>query len=110
MIEIDSTGNKWYWLNDDLHREDGPAVEWLDGSKAWFLHGKRHREDGPAIEYKTVREWWINGECHREDGPAIERTNGVKYWYYHGQRLDCKTQREFEQLDEKWFNYRSRWK
>lgn len=31
-----------------------------------------HREDGPVIEFKDgSKQWWINGECHREDGPAV---------------------------------------
>lgn len=33
-----------------LHRENGPAVEYPDGSKEWFLNHQRHRNDGPAIE------------------------------------------------------------
>jgi len=31
-----------------LHREDGPAVEWYNGSKEWYKNAKLHREDGPA--------------------------------------------------------------
>jgi hypothetical protein len=37
--------------NGKLHREDGPAVEYADGSKKWYLNGKLHREGGPAVEY-----------------------------------------------------------
>lgn len=29
-----------------MHRDDGPAVEWNDGSRLWFLGDKLHREDG----------------------------------------------------------------
>jgi len=44
-----------------LHREDGPAIEWDDGSKEWFKNGKRHRDDGPAIEwYDGEAEWCLN--------------------------------------------------
>jgi hypothetical protein len=28
-------------MGDPLHREDGPAVIWQDGSKEWFLHDER---------------------------------------------------------------------
>jgi hypothetical protein len=28
-------------INDQLHREDGPAVIWQDGSKEWWLHDNR---------------------------------------------------------------------
>ena len=37
--------------NGKYHREDGPAVEWHDGTKLWYKHGKLHREDGPTIEW-----------------------------------------------------------
>ena len=32
------------WRNDagQLHREDGPAREWSDGSKEWYLNGNRY--------------------------------------------------------------------
>ena len=29
---------EWY-VNGKLHREDGPAVEWEDGSKSWYVNG-----------------------------------------------------------------------
>ena len=33
-------GSKVWFLNGKLHRTDGPAVEWADGSKTWWLHGE----------------------------------------------------------------------
>jgi len=77
-----------YWRNEDgeLHREDGPAVEFANGSKFWYLNNKSHREDGPAIERANgTKAWWINDKLHREDGPAIERANGTKSWYLNGE-------------------------
>ena len=35
-----SNGTKKWFLNETLHREDGPAVEYPDGHKEWFLNGK----------------------------------------------------------------------
>jgi hypothetical protein len=67
---------KFYYLNDQFHRVGGPAIEDVNGTKAWYVYGKQHREDGPAIE-------WNDGD---------------KYWYYHGEKIDCKTQKEFEQF------------
>jgi hypothetical protein len=26
-------------LNGQRHREDGPAIEWADGTKSWYLNG-----------------------------------------------------------------------
>ena len=58
-----SNGTKEWRLNDKLHREDGPAVEWADGDKQWFLNGKFHREDGPAGEWTDgAKVWWLNDE------------------------------------------------
>jgi hypothetical protein len=70
------------------HREDGPAVEWADGTKFWWLNGKYHREDGPAVEYSNgTKIWYLNGKLHREDGPAVEWASGNKFWYLSGQPL-----------------------
>ena len=57
--------------------------------------GKLHRTDGPAIEYNNgSRYWFINGKYHREDGPAIEYSNGNKYWYLNNIKY---TEEEFHQ-------------
>ena len=90
--EIDKFRNK-YWRNDNgkLHREDGPAYEYADGTKEWYINGKLHRLDGPAIEYANgSKEWYLNDKLHREDGPAREYVSGYKEWWVNGQlhRLD----------------------
>jgi len=66
---------EWLDEQDLLHRTDGPAREWKDGSK----------------------EWWINGQLHREDGPAIEWNDGYKVWYINGEPL---TEEEFKRQTE----------
>ena len=46
-----------------LHRENGPAVEYADGTKVWYQNDQRHRIDGPAIERADgTKEWHLNGE------------------------------------------------
>jgi hypothetical protein len=48
-----------------LHRSDGPAVEYNDGSNVWFFNGRLHRLDGPAIEcYNGTKEYWIDGKVY----------------------------------------------
>ena len=37
-VKVDANGNKYWYLNDKLHREDGPAVERTNGSKEWYLN------------------------------------------------------------------------
>ena len=71
-LTIDEYGNKRWYLNDELHRIDGPAIEWLNGYKWWFLNGKRHRINGPAIEYADGhKEWWLNGKKVNEEDVII---------------------------------------
>ena len=72
-IHIDDHGNKFYYSDKEMtvrlrHREDGPAIEWVDGSKAWFINGERHREDGPAVEDADgYKAWYIDGKKLTED-------------------------------------------
>ncbi len=70
---VDEFGTKFWYLNEKLHREDGPAVEYASGAKYWFINGQRHREDGPAAEF----------------------SDGSKSWWYHGKRIDCSSNEEF---------------
>jgi hypothetical protein len=61
---IDADGYEYYYINDCLHREDGPALISPTGYRAWFINGVRHREDGPAEIYSSGLElYWLNGEC-----------------------------------------------
>ena len=71
-IEMDKYGNK-YFENDmgQLHRIDGPAIEYPNGSKYWY----------------------VNGKCHRIDGPAVELVDGSKNWYISNVKL---TEEEFD--------------
>ena len=58
-----ANGDKFWWLNGKLHREDGPALESANGDKHWCLNGLLHREDGPAVECANgSKEWWLNDE------------------------------------------------
>ena len=64
-IKIDKLGTRCYYLNNVLHREDGPAIEYVDGSKIWYKNGKRHREDGPACEYGYgYKAWYLSGKFY----------------------------------------------
>ena len=36
--------------------------EWTDGTKIWTLNGIVHRQDGPAVEYISGSiSWWLHG-------------------------------------------------
>jgi hypothetical protein len=52
----------YYYKNDYLHRVDGPAVIYPNGTKGYYKDGKIHRDDGPAVIYQNGRtEYWKNG-------------------------------------------------
>lgn len=90
-------GDFWY-LNGELHRTDGPAIENGASGNHWYLNGRRHREDGPAVECEDgSKEWYLNGRRHREDGPAIESSDGYLGWYLDGEPI---TEAEFNSIKQ----------
>jgi hypothetical protein len=80
--EVTVNGYNTEWkLDGKFHREDGPAIEWADGSKSWWINSQLHREDGPACEYADgSKEWYLNGvqlteeEHQAQTQPAVEMT------------------------------------
>jgi len=63
---IDKEGNKFWYLpskgKNCIHRIGGPAIERVDGVIEWWLNDELHRIDGPAVIdlYSDYIEWWIN--------------------------------------------------
>lgn len=55
-VKVYGSGNRIWYLNDEHHREDGPAIEYANGRKLWYLNGKEltaeeHAEQtAPAVE------------------------------------------------------------
>ena len=77
-----------YYLDGQLHREDGPArISPKLSRQEWYRHGKCHREDGPALVSSRGEAWHFDGRHHRDNGPAVtilgKETNSY-YWYTHG--------------------------
>ena len=63
IVKVYETHTVWYNEEGEVHRTDGPAVEYAVGSKYWYINGKLHRTDGPAIEWANGnKQWWIDGE------------------------------------------------
>jgi len=63
----------YFWSNEDqyLHREDGPAITYIDGTKKWYLNGQLHREDGPACQWADgYEEWYHHGALIR---PSVKQ-------------------------------------
>jgi len=102
-LVVDEYGDNCWYLNDELHRVDGPAEQLADGSKFWLLNGLKHREYGPASEWANGDKfWWLNGKKHRVDGPAEEFANGSKFWWLNGVIL---IHPELFDTMEAWFLY-----
>ena len=71
------TGAKFYYSDlagENLHREDGPAIEYLDGSSIWCINGKK-LDPQPMREVIDSRIIWqfrdSERRLHRTDGPAF---------------------------------------
>lgn len=92
------SGGREVWSLPDgrLHREDGPAVVFPDGSSVWYQFNLHHREDGPAVQFHNGRcEWWVRGRLHRIVGPARIFPDGTKEWWIDGKEV---TEEEHEKF------------
>ncbi len=107
--KTDKFGNvSYYNEKSQYHREDGPAVEYVNGDKYWYQNGKRHRIDGPAVErINGDKFWYQNGKIHREDGPAVEWYDGVKSWYWNGIELGSSLYYYNQKKFEQWKKFRA---
>ena len=75
---------RYYNKAGQLHRMEGPAVEW-EGGRRWYQNGQLHRTDGPAVVYTNgTKYWWQNGLLHCTGGPAVEYPTGHKRWFING--------------------------
>jgi len=70
--------------------EDGPLA--LDDRIVWYKNGNIHRDDGPAIEFKDGRKLWaLNGQevteqevaAHRQAREHAARERSDKLWQSH---------------------------
>ncbi len=79
VVRADNYKTEWFNKEGQLHREDGPAREYVNGGKFWIQNSLRHREDGPACEY----------------------ADGDKRWFIHGKEL---SEQEFLNMNKKEFS------
>jgi hypothetical protein len=85
-------GNNYY---------NGTGNNYYNGTDCYCdKYGRIHREDGPAMIYANGTEvWYSDGKVHRTDGPAMvtqKSEGGVELaWLIHGIRYDF----------DKWFEY-----
>jgi hypothetical protein len=55
--EINKHGDKKWYQHGQLHRDDGPAIEFVHGLKFWWLHGT----------FMTFDEWLDAVDMSTED-------------------------------------------
>ena len=51
-----ANGIKCWYINGQLHREDGPAVVYASGDKEWYLNDIKYTEEDWASEIKKTNE------------------------------------------------------
>ena len=64
-------GNRFWYKDGELHREDGPAIEGADGIKAWYLDGKEYSK----VEFDKQIKKLKAAPCHNK----IVEIDGIKY-------------------------------
>ena len=56
-----------------LHKVGAPAVMRISGDKFWYIDDKLHRTDGPAVEYAdgvaigSKKSWWVEDERYTKE-------------------------------------------
>ena len=75
----------------NIHREDGPAIDFTNGHQSWYINNKLHKIDGPAIITSNgAKHWFVGGKRHRIDGPAIITLDKIEFWWMNGHELPKK--------------------
>ena len=55
-IYVDKHGDKRYYLNGKLHREDGPAIEYANGTKRWYLYDIHYSKEEYDEQCLNIRK------------------------------------------------------
>jgi hypothetical protein len=55
-VKVYDNGNRWWFLNDKRHREDGPAVEYASGARRWYLNDEEYTEEEFIKKTTKVKE------------------------------------------------------
>ena len=90
---VDEAGTQRWYVNDQLHQLDGPAVIWASGTQEWWANDQLHRLDGPAVIWANGdQEWYVNHQPHRLDGPAVIHANGYQEWWVRDQEITSQVE------------------
>lgn len=75
QVKVYPGGTKIWYLNDQLHREDGPAIECANGTKEWYPNGRLLSEK----EFKQIiqhRKEMTIAQIEQELGYKIKIAKG----------------------------------
>jgi hypothetical protein len=64
-VKVYNNNTKFWYLNGERHREDGPAMEFEDGTKFWYLNGEQLTKYGEQL---------TKSEHAEQTNPAVEMT------------------------------------
>ena len=98
-LTVYSDGAEMWWLDDKLHRINGPAVTFSDGTKMWYLNGQLDRIDGPAFTRPDGDEEWYL------DGIKISPEFGRKVSEFYHRVQKRKSDRIREMVKERWLRW-----
>lgn len=57
LDRVESTnGDKWWFKNDNIHNDNGPAIEYANGNKEWYLNDKQVTEEEHERLTKLLRK------------------------------------------------------
>ena len=71
-----------------------------DGWQQWWVDNKIHRIDGPAyIAADGSQQWWVDGKKHRIDGPAIIGADGSQEWYVKDRNITKEVRKWMKSCD-----------
>ena len=84
-VRVHSSGDRLWYLNGELHREDGPAVEYADGDKWWFLNGLLLTEEEHKRRTSKTKELKPCPFCESDfvndtSPPAQQGESGAYFW------------------------------
>jgi hypothetical protein len=73
-----NNGVKIWHLNGKRHREDGPAIEYVDGKKVWYLNDKRLFWLPPESQPFILIEEFVNEEGKEQIKVLTQQ--GIEIW------------------------------
>jgi hypothetical protein len=83
ILEETEDGKFWFNEKGQRHRDNGdPSHEYADGSKEFWVNGELHRICGPAIEgVGGYKEWWIEGDQYITEEEYNIAVEFYKVWF-----------------------------